>query len=149
MARQWNEKAEQKYRVNRTNKSNKRSQKNIKKKKTEQKREERIIFSVQSNFRVCAKMNPRLHWFSLTLLCDWSRKLVPRSQPIRCKAKAKTHHDVVARVFPRFRKFGWFCFKLSLAFKSILVHFDWLPWLLRSWFYDTQSKGALWIKVRL
>ena len=26
-------------------------------------------------------------WFCLTSLCDWSRKLAPSSQPIRCKIK--------------------------------------------------------------
>ena len=52
------------------------------------------------------KSFPGLHWFCFTSLCDWSRKLTPLSQPIRCKTKTK--HDLLARVFPRFRMFGRF-----------------------------------------
>ena len=35
----------------------------------------------------CFRRNPRFLWFSFTLPRDWSRKLKPLSQPIRCKAK--------------------------------------------------------------
>ena len=45
--------------------------------------------------------NPGWHWFCLTTLCDWSRKLAPPSQPIRCKSK--TNRNLVTRVFPRLR----------------------------------------------
>ena len=38
-----------------------------------------------------------LHWFCFTSLCDWSKKLVLLSQPIRCKTK--TNSDLVVRVF--------------------------------------------------
>ena len=31
--------------------------------------------------------NPGLNWFCFTVLFDWSRKLAPPSQPIRCKLK--------------------------------------------------------------
>ena len=51
------------------------------------------------------------------LRCDWSRKLVPFSQPIRCKIKAK--NDLVTRVFPRSRQRGCFYSEFSLALKSI------------------------------
>ena len=43
-------------------------------------------------------------WFWFTSQSDWSRKLAPLFQPIRCKTK--TNHDSVTRVFPRFRQFG-------------------------------------------
>lgn len=48
--------------------------------------------------------NPGPHWFCFTSLCDWSRKLAPLFQPIRCKTE--TNHDLVACVFPRFRQFA-------------------------------------------
>ena len=51
------------------------------------------------------------------LRCDWSRKLVPFSQPIRCKIKA--NNDLVTRVFPRSRQSGCFYSEFSLALKSI------------------------------
>ena len=38
-------------------------------------------------------------------------------QPIRCKTKI--NHDLVARVFPRFRQFGCVHFDFSLALQSI------------------------------
>ena len=44
--------------------------------------------------------NSGLHWFCITSLCDWSRKLAPLSKAITCKTKS--NHDLVARVFPRF-----------------------------------------------
>ena len=39
--------------------------------------------------------------FTLTMLCDWPRKLAPPSQPIRCKTE--TNRDFFTRVFPRLR----------------------------------------------
>ena len=56
-------------------------------------------------------------------LCEGFRKLAQLSQPIRCKTK--TNHDLVARVFPRFRQFG-FCFEFSLALKGIFLSSYWL-----------------------
>ena len=53
------------------------------------------------------KSNPGLHWFCLTLLCDWSSKLAPLPQPIRCKTNI--NHDLVTRAFPRFRRYFSFC----------------------------------------
>lgn len=47
------------------------------------------------------------HCICIAFLCsDWSRTLAPLSQPIRCKNK--TNHDLVALVFQRFRRFGFF-----------------------------------------
>ena len=48
----------------------------------------------------------RLLSFCFTSLCDWSKRLARRSQPIRCRTK--TNHDFVARVFPRFKQFVYF-----------------------------------------
>ena len=42
------------------------------------------------------KSFPGLLWFCFTSLCDWSRW------------KTKTKHDLLARVFPRYRMFGRF-----------------------------------------
>ena len=39
-----------------------------------------------------------LLWFCFTLLCDWSKKLAPQSQPI--KWKTKTNLSLVTRVLP-------------------------------------------------
>ena len=55
-----------------------------------------------------------LRWFCFSSLCNWSRKLAPTSQPIRCKTKIK-HDDLVTRVFPRFKQFGCFHFEFSMA----------------------------------
>ena len=68
--------------------------------------------------------NPRLHWLSFSLLCDWVRKLASHSQPIRCKTK--TNPDLVARVFPRFRLIGCSYFEFSLGLRVIFLSFDWL-----------------------
>ena len=68
--------------------------------------------------------NPRLHWLSFSLLCDWVRKLASHSQPIRCKTKS--YPDLVARVFPRFRLIGCSYFEFSLGLRVIFFSFDWL-----------------------
>ena len=69
------------------------------------------------------------------------RKLAPLFQPIGCKTKA--YHDLVARVFPRFKQFGCFEFDFSLGVIGIFPSSDWLLWLLWFWFYEIQSKIAL------
>ena len=56
---------------------------------------------VSSKFKLNIERYATLHRFCFTSICDWSRKLVPLSQPI-------TYH---ACVFPRF-------FEFSLALKS-------------------------------
>ena len=90
--------------------------------------------------------NPRMHWFCFTSLM-WlvKKKLALRFQPIRCKTN--TSHDFVARVFPRFRRFGCFYFEFSLALSVIFLSSDWPLWLLWFWFYDAQSKSALWGEI--
>ena len=52
-------------------------------------------------------------WFYVTQPLDWSRKLAPSSQPIKCKAK--NNFDLVIRVFPLHKKFVCFQFVFSLA----------------------------------
>ena len=66
------------------------------------------------------KASPGIQYSSLNSLCDWSGKLTPLSQPIRCK----TNHNLVARVFPRFEQFGGFYFESSLAAKGIFLSSD-------------------------
>ena len=61
----------------------------------------------------CVESNSGLHWFCITSLCDWSRKLAPLSKAITCKTKS--NHDLVARVFPRFWRFVCFYFEVSFA----------------------------------
>ena len=41
--------------------------------------------------------------FCFATRCDWSRKLAPSCQPIRCKSE--NNRDLVTRVFPRFKQF--------------------------------------------
>ena len=48
---------------------------------------------------IAVKGDPVLHWFALTKLHDWSRKLPPPPQPIGCETK--TNHDLAYNVFPR------------------------------------------------
>ena len=55
--------------------------------------------------------------------CDWSKKLTLPSQPIRCKTK--TNHDLVARVFPRFRHVACFYFEFSLVNDDVDLCSDW------------------------
>ena len=83
--------------------------------------------------------NPRLHWLSFSLLCDWVRKLASHSQPIRCKTK--TYPDLVARVFPRFRLIGCSYFELSLGLRVIFLFFDWLLRFI-GFFYTTLNRKA-------
>lgn len=51
-------------------------------------------------FQFSDENNPGLHSF-----CDWSGKRAPFSQPIGCKPK--TDHDLIFRVFPHLRHYGW------------------------------------------
>ena len=87
------------------------------------------------------KSDAGLLWFCFTSLCDWSRKLVSQSQPIKCKTKTK--HDLVTRVFPRFKEVACFYSVFSLAnnhgnlfFLIGSCHHNWI------WFFDTQLKSA-------
>ena len=66
--------------------------------------EEFLEFSVESK--------SILLWFSFTSFCDWSTKLAPLSQPIRCKTKTIA---TLSFAFSRFRQFACFNLESSLA----------------------------------
>ena len=66
-----------------------------------------------------------------------SRKLASLCKNIRYKTK--TNHELVARVFPRFRQFGCFYLEFSLALGDIFLSSDWTSWLLRFRFSCTQD----------
>ena len=74
--------------------------------------------------------NPGLLWFRYVLPCDWSRKLVPISRPIKCKTI--TNHDLVPRVFPRFLRLASFYFEfphwLFRVFSKLLFLQESLCW---------------------
>ena len=80
-----------------------------------------LIVSIELFSIVCQKKSGIALVFFISI-CDWSRKLVPLFQPIRCKTKTNHDysHELVARVFPRFSQFGCFYFKFSLAFSFLL-----------------------------
>ena len=63
-----------------------------------------------------AIFNLRLHWFCSALSLSQKTRAT-LFQPIRCKTKI--NHNLVARVFPRFRQFGCVHFDFSLALQSI------------------------------
>ena len=85
--------------------------------------------------------NPRLHWLSFSLLCDWVRKLASHSQPIRCKTK--TYPDLVARVLPRFRLIGCSYFEFSSGLRVIFLSFDWLLRLIGFCFTTLNRKAVV------
>ena len=70
----------------------------------------------------------KLHCFCFTSHFYWCRKLASLPRPIRCKSK--TNHDLVARIFPRFRQFGSFYSEFSLALK--ILSFFWLAVVITS-----------------
>ena len=56
--------------------------------------------------------------------------------------KSNTNHDLVARVFPRFRQFGCFYLEFASACKDLFLSSDWLLWFLLFCFNVTQSKSS-------
>ena len=56
-------------------------------------------------------------------------------------AKLKPMTNLIAHVFPRFRKLAWFYFEFSLALKSSFLSSVWPLWLLWVFFYDTIKKS--------
>lgn len=57
----------------------------------------------------CVESNPGLHWFGLPCSMSLVRELAPLSRPLI--KKTKIDHDLVARVFSRFRRFACFYFE--------------------------------------
>ena len=75
----------------------------------------------EGNFQLNVKSNLWFHWFALLCSVIGPEKLASISQPIRYKTK--TNHDLVARVFPRFRQFACFCFEFSSALQGYVFSF--------------------------
>ena len=72
--------------------------------------------SFKNNIQLNVESNLRLQWFYSTLLCYWSRKLMPLSQLIRCKTK-RNH----VLVFPCFQQIGCFYFEFKMPVVITLV----------------------------
>ena len=73
--------------------------------------------SSASNIKLNFKSNPRCHWFYFTSLCDWSRKLAPLSQLIRCGTE-RNHLPVL---LGRLVVFNLTSHCLSRVFSFILI----------------------------
>ena len=61
-----------------------------------------LVIVSYCNFQFSVEYNPGLLWFCFISLCNWFRKLVSLSQPIRCKTKLASSRALVTCVFPRF-----------------------------------------------
>ena len=70
-----------------------------------------IVRHIACRYSLPTNKSLKLEW--VLLYRDWSRKHALLSQPITCKTI--TDHNLVARVFPRFRRFACFYFEFSLA----------------------------------
>ena len=95
-----------------------------------------LLDLVRENFE-SVKSNPELHGFRFTSLFDWSRKLVPLSEPIT--SKTNTNHDLVTRVFLLFGE----ALVFTLSSHCLFLCSEWLSQLL--WcLFDCQLKTALY-----
>ena len=66
--------------------------------------------------------NPGLNWFCFTVLFDWSRKLAPPSQPIRCKLKPIALWSLAfSRATGRLHAFTSSCHWLPLIISFTLI----------------------------
>ena len=66
--------------------------------------------------------NPGLNWFCFTVLFDWSRKLAPPSQPIRCKLKPIAPWSLAfSRATGRLHEFTSSCHWLPLIISFTLI----------------------------
>lgn len=93
----------------------------------------------------CRKMASyeRTAWVSLwyafkTLLCDWSRKLPPSSQPTRYRTKHI--RDLIISLFPALQQSVCFHFELSLTKNYVNLCSDWFLRWLWFWFFNTLFK---------
>ena len=80
--------------------------------------------------------SPGLLSFILILLCDWSRKPAPSSQPIRCKTK---DNPGLAIRFSRASS-SFFDFTLSSHWPMIMLTFDRSLGLFWLWCFDPHCK---------
>lgn len=100
------------------------------------------LLSFSRTFKLSVENNPRMYWFCLNLLYDWSKKL-------RYSLTGNQMHNLhLSRLgHPRFPALLAGCLLLlwvSLALQGVFISSDWLFLLLSCfWFYDTQSKSAL------
>ena len=70
------------------------------------------------------RSNQRLHWFCFTMLCDWSRKLAPPSQPITYKFKLKqitTLSLTFSYSYDRLHVFALSSCRLLIIFTCVLI----------------------------
>ena len=79
-----------------------------------------IIIPFWSNLHLRVESDALI--FLLYVLCDWFRKLMLLSQPIRCKIKP--NHDLVTHVFPRFWKMENVLFFVKRQF--VVSSRDWI-----------------------
>ena len=91
--------------------------------------------TLQSNFQLSVKSNQGLLWFNSTSLCDWSRKLVSLSQPIKCKLKPFTTWS------PAFSR-AWGCLLVFYFLFSLALRCIYLPLILRH-FVEKRSYGIV------
>lgn len=61
------------------------------------------IFLIRAKLN-CVESNPGLHWFGVLCSVSLVQELAPLSRPLI--RKTKIDHDLVARVFSRFRRFA-------------------------------------------
>ena len=85
--------------------------------------------TLQTNF----KFKSEIAFFCITLLCDWSRKLVPLSQPIKRKNVKPITTSTLA--FSCALSVQSILLEFLLALKGIFLSSDWALWLLWVWFY--------------
>ena len=76
----------------------------------------------KSNFQLSVESNPGLNCFCFTVLFDWSRKLAPPSQPIRCKLKPIAPWSLAfSRATGRLHAFTSSCHWLPLIISFTLI----------------------------
>lgn len=81
-------------------------QKNHRKVKSSGREPTLVVAVAWSIFQESIVSDPGLLWVCFTSPFDWSRKLVPPSQPIKCKSK--TNPNFATGVFPRIKQVAEF-----------------------------------------
>ena len=106
------------------------------------------IESLSLNFQLSEESNQVLHWFCFILLSNWSRKLAPPYQPIRCKTK--TNRGLVARVFPRFTSLLVVTLRSNRllvisSFVGLMTFDEKLLYVINDWWRITNLCNWIWI----